>query len=266
MRFTEYCYYRRLEQRRNRAHRLAASRTWRAAGDRRSLPEQTRLREAPGVEDVRQGLALNSLLDELTSTPDRMAMAAAELANVPCSRDVVALPFRYRDGVLRTYFPNLWDVDGWPLQLPDSQFSFERRNYVSALRTAEEMDVAGRLTPDYVRFLRTAVDALRPSHARNRWADDRQAEARVFFQGLAFLLDRIAADHNFNALARAAFRSYWMGREPNLADFFEFVDAFDLAFLPAERQEHVRFYYEFTRVLMKVRNAVLLDRPYAPVM
>ena len=258
MLMNEYLYRCRLEQERRLGLRLAAGRKKRVEVHRREAEERKRWVESPGADDVRAGRALNALFDDLTSSPTRRAAALASLAKVPFDRDFVGhVPFGFHGGPLRTFLPDLWDVDCWPTPLQAPALLAARRAYQASLRAVEGMDIARQLAPEHLHTLRSAVDELRAKLVSDVRAGDQRDAAEAFLRGTAVVVDRLLEGYSARDMARTAFRVFGRDGEATLGDLFEFVDTFDMFFHPAINPDQVSFYRVLVDHLLGVKAQAL---------
>jgi len=119
-----------------------------------------RIRDNPTVVDLRQGDALNVVLEELSNP--KISPSSFRSARVSLDGGTIQnIPFQYPrlNGVIS--MRTLAVRDGWPLPMRSETFARERKAYTKAVETVLEQDLEGKLMPESVKAVQATVEALK---------------------------------------------------------------------------------------------------------
>ncbi len=188
-----------------------------------------RIRDNPTVVDLRQGDALNVVLEELSNpkiSPSsfrsaRVTLEGGSIQNIPFQYPRLAGVISMRQLAVR---------DGWPLAMRSETFAREKKAYIKAVETVLEQDLEGKLMPESVKAVQAAVAALKarvdeliPKADRTFYLDSRN-----FVKGLedaSRLLETPVVGEVLGGLEKYSGTS--------VADLLEFMRRYNLRFSPA---------------------------------
>ncbi len=116
----------------------------------------SRIRENPTLADLRNGDALNAVLEQLLDP--KLDPSSLRQSNVPLSgKTIRTIPFLHASEAATFSMLRLTARDDWPLALRGDEFARERRAYERAVDNALDQDIEGKLGLGAVIAVQTAV-------------------------------------------------------------------------------------------------------------
>jgi hypothetical protein len=213
-----------------------------------------RLRENPSERDIRDGDALNVILDQLTDP--RIHTSVLRLATDPISSDVVrTIPFVNASEAVTISLDQLSGKDGWPLALRSDRFAEERKAYEEAVDEALKEDEEGNLKPETVEKVRTALRRLYQKFEASPPEDkiqrvDAENHFRTLF-GMIKMLENPQVEQIIAELEKVP--------RTSLGSLLGFMHTYNLRFGPARTPRQEAVYNELYTLLAAYRDRIMKD-------
>jgi hypothetical protein len=189
MRWNQYLYL--SQQEANRYERALLARRQARTAEARAAIEK-RIRENPSADDIANGNALNSILDEVTDPKIHGSALRLATAKLP-AKLVRAIPFANASEAVTISLDKLTAEGGWPAALRDPKFDEERKGYSEAVDKALEEDREGEISGPTLALIREHLDRLRAKLEAKPPADKAQlAEAQAYLKTLYGLTKMLA--------------------------------------------------------------------------
>jgi len=213
-----------------------------------------RLRDNPTPEDIRDGNALNVLLDQVTDP--RVHSSALRTADAPIPSEVVrTIPFRNATEPVTLSLQTLTVEDGWPIALKAPIFAPERRAYQDAINQALKEDEEGDISPQTLMAVRSAVDRLQAKLTQNRPRDPQElVEAQNYVKalyGMARMLDSPQTEKILAELKDVP--------KTTLGSLLGFMHAYNLRFGTPTTPKQEEVYEQLYPMLSSLRDKITKD-------
>ena len=247
MRWNQYVYDSIKEHNRIAIEKLARGKEKRLEGYR---DIKKRMLENPTPVDLRQGDALNVVLEELSNP--KISPSSFRSARVPIEGGSVQdIPFQYPRLAGVISMRTIAVRDGWPLPLRGEAFAPERKAYNRAVETVLEQDIDKKLQPESVKAVQAAVEGLRSKIELTIPQTDRNFlnQARSFVKGLddsAKLLEFSVVGDVLGNLEKYS--------GTTVGDLVEFMKRHNLRFSPANSDVENDLYSRLYILLRKQRD------------
>jgi hypothetical protein len=211
-----------------------------------------RLRDNPNERDIRDGDALNVILDQLTDP--RVHSSALRLATDPIGSDVVrAIPFEHASEAVTISLSQLAGQDGWPFALRGRDFDEERKAYQDAVARALKEDEEGDIKPETIQDVRHAIARI---HAKFEAAPPKdrveRADAENYIRtlyGMARMLESPQMEQVIAELEKVP--------KTTLGSLLGFMHTFNLRFGPATTPNQEAVYRQLYPLMAARRDKIL---------
>jgi len=212
------------------------------------------LRDHPTDRDIRDGDALNAILNQITDP--RVHSSALRLATDPINSDVVrTIPFERASEAVTISLDQLSGKDGWPFALRGDQFAPERRAYEEAVDQALKEDEEGDLKPETLERMRAA---LRQIHARFEAAPPADKIQRVDAEnylktlyGMTKMLENPQVERIIAELEKVP--------KTTLGSLLGFMHNYNLRFGPATTAKQEAVYTQLYPLMTAHRDRIVKD-------
>jgi hypothetical protein len=213
-----------------------------------------RLRENPTDRDIRNGDALNAILDQLEDP--RIHSSTLRLATDPIGSDVVrTIPFERASLAVTIALDQLAGKDGWPFALRSDRFAEERKAYEEAVNQALKEDEEGDLKPESLERMRAALRRLHDKFEASPPEDKIQkVEAENYLKtlyGMAKMLENPQVEQIIAELEKVP--------KTSLGSLLGFMHTYNLRFGPARTPKQEAVYEQLYPLLVAHRDKVLKD-------
>jgi len=213
---------------------------------------QQRIRDNPTDRDIRNGDALNAILDQLTDP--RVHSSALRLAADPLEGDVVReIPFENASEGVTISLDQLTAKDGWPFALRGDNFAAERKAYEAAVDQALKEDQEGSVKPETLQAMRNALGLL---HDKFEAAPPRDRVQRVNAEnylktlyGMTKMLENPRVDQIVAELEKIP--------KTSLGSLLGFMHTFNLRFGPSTTPKQEAVYQQLYPLMAAQRDKIL---------
>ena len=210
------------------------------------------LRENPSERDIRDGNALNVVLDQVTDPT--VSGSSLRLANDPISSDVVrSIPFTHASEAATISLNQLAGKDAWPFALRGREFDEPRRLYQDTIARALKEDEEGDINPASIRAVRAAIAVIHDKFAAAPPKDPApRVEAENYIKALYGMTKMLESPHIEAVIAE-------LEKVPNttLGNLLGFMHAYNLRFAPASTPKQEAVYRQIYPLLIAQRDRVL---------
>jgi hypothetical protein len=213
-----------------------------------------RIRDTPDEHDIRNGDALNAILDQLTNP--KVHSTALRLIRTPISSKALReIPFENASEAVIISLDDLTGEGDWPPALRGPAFAAERQAYASAVDKAVKEDEEGTLSAQTLAEVNRAAAALRAKLEANKPANPGQyAEAANYIKALiamAGMLQKPDVEKIIAELDKV--------KETTLGSLLTFMHAYNLRFGPPKTEAQRAVYENLYPLMAEARDRVLKD-------
>ena len=213
-----------------------------------------RVRDNPDEHDIRNGDALNAILDQLTDP--KVHSTALRLIKTPISGKAIReIPFENASEAVTISLHQLSGEEGWPVALQGETFAPERKAYQDAIGKAVKEDEEGKLSPQSLQAVNAAASQLRGKLEANKPADRKLYLEGVNYIkaliGMARMLEKPQVDKILAELD--------MVKETSLGSLLGFMHTYNLRFAPATTDAQGTVYENLYPLMAEARDKTLTE-------
>jgi hypothetical protein len=213
-----------------------------------------RLRENPTDRDIRDGDALNAILDQLSDP--RVHSSTLRLATDSIGSDVVrSIPFERASLAVTIALDQLAGKDGWPFALRSDQFAEDRKAYEEAVDQALKEDEEGDLKPESLERMRAALrrvyDKFEASPPQDKIQKVETENYLKTLYGMSKMLENPQVEQIIAELEKVP--------KTSLGSLLGFMHTYNLRFGPAKTPKQEAVYQQLYPLLAAHRDKVLKD-------
>jgi hypothetical protein len=214
--------------------------------------DYARVRDNPEPRDIRNGDALNAILDQLTNP--KVHSTALRMIRTPIPGQAVKdIPFENASEAVTLSLHQLSGEEGWPPALQSPTFAEDRKAYQTAIAKAVKEDEEGTLTPQTLQEVGTALTKLHAKLEANPPANKvEQGQARNYVKTLiamSAMLEKPQVDKILKELDTV--------KETSLGSLLAFMHAYNLRFGPATTPAQSQVYTTLYPVMDEARDKIL---------
>jgi hypothetical protein len=249
LRWNEYMF-----QSQQEANRRAALR--RARQNRRTIDSGSaiskRVRENPDEHDLRNGDALNAILDEITN-PKVHGVALRTIKNPISGQVIREIPFESASEAVTLSLHQLTGEGKWPVALHGETFAAERKAYQEAIAKAVEEDEDGNISPETLQSLNLAASRLRAKLVATKPASGAEyAEAANYIKALVAMSRMLEKPRLEKILAELD-----KVKTTTLGSLLAFMHAYNLRFGPATTEAQHTVYQNLYPIMAEGRDKIM---------
>jgi hypothetical protein len=214
----------------------------------------TKVRDNPDDHDIRNGDALNAILDQLTNP--KVHSTALRLIRTPVSSKALReIPFENASEAVTLSLDDLTGEGDWPVALKSPVFAPDRKAYADAVDKAVKEDEEGTLSPQTLAEVTRAGNALRAKLEANKPANPVDyANAANYIKALiamAGMLQKPDVEKIIAELDKV--------KETTLGSLLTFMHAYNLRFGPPKTDAQRVVYSNLYPLLAAARDRVLKE-------
>ncbi len=216
-----------------------------------------RLHETPNEGDIRNGDALNAVLEDV-SDPKKVHPSQLRLSNIPLEPgQAKALPLFYASQAVAFTISDLIGEEDWPLMLRANVYKPYRNNLAKAMKACEIAGTEGELTPDLISDVTKAVAAIDQAFQDNaKYGDPGLAEAKAQISSLK-KLTKMLSTPNFEEILATIEKAKANKVQPTVTDLIGFMKHFNLRFGEAKTEKQAQAMMDLFPKMDKIRDEVL---------
>lgn len=213
-----------------------------------------RIRDNPTAEDIRDGDALNAILDQITN-PKVHSTALRLIRNPVSGKTVREIPFVNASEAVTISLHQLSGEGTWPVALQGETFAPERKAYQDAIARALEEGEEGSLSPQVLQGVNAATSRLRAKLDANKPGDRIQYnDAMNYIKTLTAMSRMLAKPQVDKILAELD-----TVKETSLGSLLAFMHAYNLQFGPATNDAQGAVYASLYPIMAEARDRIMKD-------
>jgi hypothetical protein len=213
-----------------------------------------KVRDNPDERDIRNGDALNAILDQLTNP--KVHSTALRMIRTPVSSKALReIPFQNASEAVTISLDDLTGEGDWPVALRGPAFAAERKAYADAVDKAVKEDEEGTLSPQTLAEVNRAGAALWAKLQANKPANPVEyADAANYIKALiamAGMLQKPDVEKIIAELDKV--------KETSLGSLLTFMHAYNLRFGAPKTEAQRAVYANLYPLMAEARDRVLKD-------
>jgi hypothetical protein len=213
-----------------------------------------RVRDNPDERDIRNGDALNAILDQLTN-PKVHSTALRLIRNPVSSKALREIPFQNASEAVTISLDDLTGEGDWPPALRGPAFAAERKAYADAVDKAVKEDEEGTLSPQTLAEVNRAGAALWAKLQANRPANPVEyTEAANYIKALIAMSGMLQKPDVEKIIAELD-----KVKETTLGSLLTFMHAYNLRFGMPKTEAQRAVYANLYPLMAEARDRVLKD-------
>jgi hypothetical protein len=214
----------------------------------------TRIRDNPEDHDIKNGDALNAILDQLTNP--KVHSTALRLIRTPVtSKAIREIPFENASEAVTLSLDELTGEGDWPAGLRGPTFAAERKAYADAVDKAVKEDEEGTLSAKTLDEIGRAGTALRAKLEANKPANIVEYNDAANYIKALIAMSRMLEKPDVEKIVAELDKV----KETTLGSLLAFMHAYNLRFAPAKTDSQRAVYASLYPLMADARDRVLKD-------